>query len=107
MMRQIKSATKADVDLLNQIEPPTRGVHAGGGIHVDIPADWAARIANGEEVPGCTYAKLQSDGSLLIDDLVQVELQKPGKEALLAKVVALDAVAQPLPLDEVVKGRQP
>jgi len=98
--KQIKAASKADVDLVNSIAPPVRGAHAGSGIHVDIPSDWSARIANGEDVAGCNYAKPQADGSLLIDDRVQVELQKPGKEATLAKLVDIVVVAQQLPIVE-------
>jgi len=105
-IKRIKAASKADVDLVNSIAPPVRGAHAGSGIHVDIPADWAARIASGEDVPGCTYAKPQADGSLLIDDLVQAELVKPGREAIWAKVVDIAAAAQQLPaVDEQVRAK--
>ncbi len=104
MNKQLKAATKADVDLLNTIEPPIRGVHVGGGIHVVIPADWAERIAAGEDVPGCTYAKVQADGSLLVDELVQAELLKPGKEAVAARLVDV-AIAEPVLIADQERGK--
>ncbi|MEI9950796.1 MAG: hypothetical protein WDO74_17905 [Pseudomonadota bacterium] len=103
MTKLIKSATRADVDLLNAIEPPVKGVHVGGGIHVEIPDDWAERIANGEDVPGCSYAELQDDGSLLVSETVQAELMKPGKEALAARLVDV-IIAEPVLLADEVKG---
>ena len=51
----LSGATQADADLCNIVDPPTIGVHAGGGVHVAIPGDWQTRIAAAQQVPGCTY----------------------------------------------------
>jgi len=105
MIKLLQAATRADVDLLNQIEPPFRGLHVGGGIHVEIPDDWAERIANGEDVPGCTYARIRDDGSLLVDEVVQAELMKPGREAVAARLVDVAAVVEALPVDDEARGK--
>ncbi len=105
MNNQLKAATKADVDLLNSIEPPTKGVHVGAGIHVEIPDDWAERIAAGEDIPGCTYARVQEDGSLLVDETVQAELAKPGKEAVAARLADV-VIAEPVLNADQAKGSQ-
>ena len=101
--RQLKSATRADAALLNELEPPIRGVHVGGGLHVEIPEDWAERIAAGEDVPGCTYARIQADGSLLVSDSVQAELAKQGKDetGIRARLVTVEAVA----IEETIRGK--
>jgi hypothetical protein len=68
MSYEIERPTKADVDTLNAIDPPTRGTHRGSGRHVTIPDDWADRIARGEDVPGCTYHRLPVDREGEIDE---------------------------------------
>ena len=78
-MKEIKSASLDMVVIANSIIPPVKGVHVGGGIHVTIPDDWETRINNGEEVPGCSYAKIESDGSLSIDDLIHDKLSDSSK----------------------------
>jgi len=70
-------ATPADVTVCNTLQPPVAGCNAGGGIHIQIPSDWATRIAQGIDVQGCTYARLESDGSLLVTDVVQTALNIP------------------------------
>jgi hypothetical protein len=105
MNKLIQAATRTDVALLNTIEPPQKGEHVGGGVHVVIPDDWADRIASGEDVPGCTYAKLEADGSLLVDDRVQVELAKPGREALASRLIDVSAVTIELEQPVIVKGK--
>lgn len=77
MTKLIASATQSDADLCNALEPPVPGCNAGGGLHIVIPPDFAARIAAGQDVPGCTYAKPAADGSLTVDDRVQVQLAVP------------------------------
>ena len=79
MSKQIKSATLSDAKFINQLIPQIKGVHVGGGIHVTIPDDWETKISNGEEVPGCSYAKIESDGSLSIDDLIHDKLSDSSK----------------------------
>ena len=63
---KMASATQADIDLCNVVEPPTRGVRFGSGVHVEIPEDWAARCLAGERVLGCTGNYIDPDGSLTI-----------------------------------------
>ena len=67
-------ATSKDVAVCLALDPPTAGTPVGGGIHVVIPPDFAARIALGQQVPGCTYAQLQPDGSLYVTDVVQTKI---------------------------------
>lgn len=89
MTTRIASATPADAALCNQLEPPARGVNVGGGIHVVIPDDWQARIAAGQDVPGCSYARIDADGSLVVSDVVQAQLAVPAiAQALPAASVA-------------------
>ena len=63
-----------------------------------IPSDWAERIAVGHDVPGCTYAKVELDGSVLVSDVAQAELAKVGKDTvgLRARLVAIDTVVKPM-----------
>lgn len=77
MIKQVSSAAQADADVCNALSPPTKGCHAGSGIHVVIPADWQARIAAGQEVPGCSYAHIESDGSLFVDSVVNANIAIP------------------------------
>ena len=42
-----------------------------------IPPDWQTRIANGQDVPGCTYARIEADGTLTVSDTVQAGLAIP------------------------------
>lgn len=93
MTKVIVSATPADVQLCNQLEPPVAGCPAGGGIHVVVPDDWQAWIAAGQDVPGCSYARIDADGSLIVTDVVQAQLAIPAvAQALPAATVAdLDA----------------
>ena len=81
-MKFIQSgAVQLDADVCNNINPPVRGCHAGGGIHVAIPPDWAARILAGQVVQGCSYYQLltQTNGdiSLLVDDFAIGQLAIP------------------------------
>lgn len=82
-------AIQEDADCCNYIDPPVQGCHAGGGLHVVIPADWQARIAAGQQVPGCSYHALQlgippSQGmpgpldALLVSTFVDTQLHVPG-----------------------------
>lgn len=75
MSKLIQSgAVQLDADVCNNIELPVRGCHAGAGLHVDIPADWQARILSGQKVPGCSYFALVLD-ALLVDDFLDGQLQ--------------------------------
>lgn len=62
-------AVQADADLCNVIEPPVQGCHAGAGIHVVIPIDYATRILAGQSMPGCTYHALQLSAPAVLDAL--------------------------------------
>ena len=96
MTKQITTSSAADAAICNILEPPTKGVHAGGGIHIVIPADWQTRIANAQDVPGCTYVRIESDGSAYIDDNIQTRAATPAVVNALtapqqAQVTALNA----------------
>lgn len=75
--KQIEIAAQADADVCNALDPPKIGAQAGGGIHVAISPDFAARIALGQEVPGCTYSHVESDGSLYVSPQVQAQIAIP------------------------------
>ncbi len=64
-------ALQADVNVCNALLPPVKGCNAGGGTHIVIPSDFAARIAGAQNVPGCSYASLEFDGSLYCDIVLQ------------------------------------
>lgn len=81
-VKLIVNATQADADLCNALEPPSSGCNAGGGVHIVIPPDFAARIAAGQDVPGCTYARLEPQvddtgkvvgTALAVSDIVQAK----------------------------------
>ena len=77
MTRVMPAATQADVDLCHVLEPPLAGCTAGDGVHIIIPRDFADRIRRGEHVPGCSYAHLEPDGSLVVSDAAYVKAQDP------------------------------
>lgn len=87
-VKSIPMATSSDVQACNLLVPPVSGCHAGGGLHIVIPSDFAAQIIAGNDVPGCTYAKLEADGSLNVDARTQVLAATP------AVVQALPAAQQ-------------
>lgn len=112
MTKVIASATQADANLCNALDPPTPGCNAGGGVHIQIPPDFAARIAAGQDVPGCTYARLEPQvddtgkpiGTVLaVSDAVQAKAvdanetkkltaqQQADAAALAAKLAAVQA----------------
>lgn len=76
-VKQIVLATQAEADLCNALAPPAKGCNAGGGVHIVIPPDWQALIAAGQDVPGCTYHRLDADGSLVVSDQAQARLAVP------------------------------
>lgn len=69
-------AVQADADLCNIVDPPVSGVHAGHGVHVVIPGDYAVRIIAGQQVPGCSYYSLQF-GELTVSDRAVALLSTP------------------------------
>ena len=78
MPKQIAStAVQADVDLLNIVDPPSKGCPAGRGVQIDIPPDWQARIALGQVVPGCTQHHIEQGGSLYVTDRAVAQLLIP------------------------------
>jgi len=82
-IKTISGATQADADLCNVLDPPSKGCHAGGGIHVTIPPDWQARIAAGQDVPGCSYYRVAENGTIAIADQVPMQLAIPAVIAAL------------------------
>lgn len=81
-----KGAEKKDAELCNAVDLPQAGCHAGAGSHVVIPADWKARIAAGEAVPGCTFHALGKQGpyggpytedTLFVSEQVVVRIEIP------------------------------
>ncbi len=101
-MTVVVNPAQADVNTCNLLDAPTRGRDWGGGTHVVVPADYAAQIAAGRDVPGCTYAALtQRDTGVLdkagdpvletvlvVSDAVQAKLMSP------AEIAKLDAKQQ-------------
>lgn len=93
MPKVISGATQADADIANALDPPVAGVHVGTAIpgvrHVVIPPDFAARIAAGQDVPGCNYHKIQPvfmvgtgvqvDTVLVVSDAAQTKLAIPAE----------------------------
>lgn len=73
----VTSAVQTDADICNSLDPPVAGVHVGDGIHVSIPGDFAAQIAAGKSVEGCTYAKLEPNATLYVTDTVQTNVVAP------------------------------
>jgi hypothetical protein len=77
MSKLVATAAQADANICNVIRAPTQGCHAGGGIHVVIPVDWATRIAAAQDVPGCSYSRVEADGTMLVDDYQIAQLATP------------------------------
>jgi len=77
MTKRIAGAVQLDADVCNNLEAPTRGCDAGGGIHVVIPADWATRVLAGQQVPGCTYYAVDSSGALNVSAAIEAGLGIP------------------------------
>lgn len=70
MPKQISGAQASEAVVCNQLDPPVAGVNVGKGLHVIIPVDFVARILSGEKIAGCTYASVESDGTMVVDDVV-------------------------------------
>lgn len=105
-MKIVANCSQNDCVICNTFELPTSGCAAGAGVHITIPADFATRIASGQDVPGCTYSRLEPDGSLWVTANVEAQLNIPAQvltlqagairgeaASLLAKLNALSAVA--------------
>ncbi len=105
MAKLITSAVQADADVANALDAPVAGVHVGGGRHVTIPPDFAAQVASGRDVPGCSYHKVQPvysvqaldargdptgppptqiDTALVVSDAAQAKIVIPAEVANLA-----------------------
>lgn len=76
-VKNIPMATSSDVQVCNLLVSPVSGCHAGGGLHIVIPSDFAAQVIAGNDVPGCTYVKLEADGSLNVDARTQALAATP------------------------------
>jgi hypothetical protein len=94
MTKVVSSATQTDANVCNALVPPTRGADAGGGIHIVIPANFAALIAQGVDVPGCTYARVEADGTLVVSDQVQAQLAVPADVKSLPAADVADLAAR-------------
>lgn len=70
-------AVQLDADTCNAVDAPVQGCHAGGGLHVAIPGDWQARIAAGQQVPGCSYHAIDVTGGLTVSDFAIAQLSIP------------------------------
>lgn len=70
----VAAATANDVGVCRALDPPTAGTNVGGNPHVVIPADFATQIASGKDIPGCTYAKIEVDGTLYVTATVQAKI---------------------------------
>lgn len=83
------------MDVCNALVPPTQGCSAGA-LRLNIPVDFAARIATGQQVPGCTYASLQpaTDAGGLPLTVLAVSDQIQAQLAIPAVVNALSAPLQ-------------
>jgi hypothetical protein len=77
MTKQVVGAIQVDADVCNALDLPKAGAQGTRGIQIAIPPDFAARIAAGQEVPGCTYSHIEPDGSLYVSDTVQAQLAVP------------------------------
>jgi hypothetical protein len=109
MSKLIAVGTTDEVSICLALEPPKAGVPVGGGLHVVIPPDYAARIAAGQKVAGCTYASIEPDGSLVVTDTVIAKLSDTNatKDLDPVKVTALQtavATAVAIPDAEVLIG---
>ena len=58
MTERLDDATEDDLEVLHAVRPPIVGVNAATGVPYPVPADWLARIANGEEVTGVSAYQL-------------------------------------------------
>ncbi|SRR6266581_5035475 len=74
MIKILPNATNYDVLICNIIVTPTKGCSIDDGTGVIIPDDWLNKIMEGKDVPGCTYYKIESDGSLFVDYYIQNQL---------------------------------
>jgi hypothetical protein len=92
--------TLADCAKINIVVPPVAGVAIGGGIHVDIPPDWAAKIASGVPVPGCSFVLPDAGGNVDVDEGLLSKLNASGKPEA-AAISAKIAIATPV-VDEDV-----
>lgn len=81
--RILSGCNQTDLDICNAVQIPTPGCAAGGGQHIVIPGDYLARIALGQEVPGCTYSRFEIDLSLYVSDRVQLQIAIPAVVNLL------------------------
>lgn len=95
--------TLADCAQINAVVAPTAGVPVGQGPHVVIPPDWAARIAAGQHVPGCSYVLPDAAGNVHIDPVLLAKLNASGKAAGIA-ISAKLAVAVPVVIAKAVIG---
>lgn len=87
--KNVAGAIQADANVCNALELPVKGVHAGGGLHLVIPPDFTTRITLGQDVPGCTYSRVEVDATMFVDDRVQ---------ALIAIPAIVNALSSPLQL---------
>lgn len=88
----LNTATQADADLCNAVDPPVLGCPAGAGIQIVFPVDWQARIAAGQLVPGCTYHQTNS-GVLFVSDRAAAQLAIPAVVNTLTAPQQLQAAA--------------
>jgi len=96
-------ATQADVDML--MDCPRRGVHVGGGIHVDMPETftpgapgWTEHHAAVAKHPTKSEYAIEFDADV-VAALADPEKRKRLSTEKLAKLEAKHAAAKKLPVD--------
>jgi hypothetical protein len=82
-MKLISGAVQADADICNRVtvDAPVSGVHIGPGIHVTIPVDWQTRCVAGEQIPGCSYATPEANGTMFITAKAEANQAVPANVA--------------------------
>lgn len=89
----ISGAVTADAQIANTIEPPTAGVHVGGGTHVVIPQDWMTQSMVGFPPAGCTAAQLNANNTMRVTSYVQAQILLVEIIAIVNALVGVPAVA--------------
>ncbi len=80
----LSGVVQADVDISNTYDPPKAGAQGTVGAQIVIPPDFAARVALGQTVEGCTYTHLEADGSLYVTPVCLAAMVGPSALTSLA-----------------------
>ena len=74
MFKHTTGNPPADAILSRELEPPTRGLHVGSGVHVLIPSDWFSQCRADIRVAGCTAYYVGDDGDMFVSQYVQNQI---------------------------------